>query len=104
MVLESFGAGNIPQYDHNLLPVVRKAAAHGAVIAVCTQCLRGSVQLGAYETSAPLQAAGAVSGYDMTVEAAVAKLYHLFSLGLGSAAIRMAMETDLRGELTRPQE
>ena len=104
MVLESFGAGNIPQYDHSLLPVVRKAAAHGAVIAVCTQCLRGSVQLGAYETSAPLQAAGAVSGYDMTVEAAVAKLYHLFSLGLESAAIRMAMETDLRGELTRPQE
>ena len=37
---------------------------------------------------------------DMTTEAAVAKLYHLFSLGLGKGQIKRLMEKDLVGELT----
>lgn len=101
LVLEAFGAGNIPQYDDGLLPAVRKAAANGTVITVCTQCPRGSVRLGAYETSSGLRAAGALSGYDMTVEAAVPKLYYLFGRGCGAEELRRLMETDLRGELTK---
>ena len=101
LVLEAFGVGNLPQYDAELLPLIRKAAANGTVITVCTQCLRGSVRLGAYETSSALRAAGALSGYDMTVEAAVTKLRYLFSKGCDSAEIRRLMETDLRGELTK---
>lgn len=101
IVLESFGAGNIPQHDHALLPLVKKAAATGTIIIVCTQCLRGSVQLGAYEASAPLRQAGAISGFDMTVEAAITKLYYLFSQELHLEKIRKAMEKELRGELSR---
>ena len=100
LVLEAFGVGNIPQCDGQLIPLVEKAAANGTVIIVCTQCLRGSVRLGAYETSSALQAAGALSGYDMTVEAAVTKLRYLFAKGYGRDRIRALMETDLRGELT----
>ncbi|MCM1148823.1 MAG: asparaginase [Butyricicoccus sp.] len=101
LVLEAFGVGNLPQQDEELLHAVRKAAANGTIIVVCTQCLRGSVRLGAYETSSALRRAGAVSGYDMTVEAAVAKLYYLFGLGCRPEEIRRLMETDLRGELTK---
>lgn len=101
LVLEAFGVGNLPQQDDQLLHAVRKAAANGTIIVVCTQCLRGSVRLGAYETSSALRQAGAVSGYDMTVEAAVAKLYYLFGLGLPAEEIRRLMESDLRGELTK---
>jgi L-asparaginase len=100
LVLEAFGVGNMPMYDDGLLPAVEKAAANGAVITVCTQCLRGSVRLGTYETSSALRKAGAVSGCDMTVEAAVAKLYYLFGQGIPTEEIRRLMETDLRGELT----
>lgn len=100
LVLEAFGVGNLPQYDDGLLPAVRKAAANGTIITVCTQCPRGSVRLGAYETSSALRRAGAVSGYDMTVEAAVAKLYYLFGKACSTDSIRRLMETDLRGELT----
>lgn len=100
IVLESFGAGNIPQHDHALLPLVEKAVASGTIITVCTQCLRGRVQLGAYEASAPLRQAGAISGFDMTVEAAVTKLYSLLSQDLCPEDIRRAMEENLRGELS----
>ena len=103
MVLEAFGAGNIPQYDKKLIPIVQKAVRNGTVIIVCTQCLRGSVQLGTYETSGALKAAGALSGYDMTAEAAVAKLYYLFSKGYDAEKIRELFETNLCGELTKTE-
>lgn len=101
LVLEAFGVGNLPQYDAELLPLIRKAAANGTVITVCTQCLRGSVRLGAYETSSALRAAGALSGFDMTVEAAVTKLRYLFSGSCSPGELSRLMETDLRGELTK---
>ncbi len=100
IVLETFGAGNIPMGGGDLLPIIKKAFGAGSVITVCSQCPGGTVSLGAYETSSRLKSAGAVSGMDMTTEAAVAKLYHLFSLGLGKGQIKRLMEKDLVGELT----
>ena len=101
IVLETFGAGNIPSYDDALLPIIKKAFDHGTIVTVCSQCPSGTVKLGAYQTSAALTGAGAVSGYNMTTEAAVAKLYYLFSLGLDRDAIKEKMEENLRGELTK---
>ena len=101
IVLETFGAGNIPSYDNALLPIIKKAFENGTIITVCSQCQNGTVTLGAYATSSALTRAGAVSGYNMTTEAAVAKLYYLFSLGLPRDEIKAKMEENLRGELTR---
>ena len=67
---------------------------------ICSQCPHGTVALGAYEASLTLREAGAVSGYDLTTEAAVAKLYYLFSSGLSGDGIREGMERSLRGEMT----
>ena len=100
IVIETFGAGNIPGDGNALLPIIRRAFEGGTVLTVCSQCPQGAVSLGAYETSNALKRAGAVSGYDMTTEAAVAKLYYLFSQGLSKERIKLDMERDLRGELT----
>lgn len=100
IVLETFGAGNIPMGNGALLPIIKKAFAAGTVITVCSQCPSGTVALGAYETSSQLKSAGAVSGRDMTTEAAVAKLYYLFSLGITDAEIKCLMEKSIAGELT----
>ena len=100
IVIETFGAGNIPGNADMLLPIIRKASENGTIIIVCSQCPHGTVMLGAYETSAALKKAGAVSGYDITTEAAVAKLYYLFSTGLSGEEIRKRMEQNLRGEIS----
>ena len=100
IVLETFGAGNIPSDNGSLLPIIKKAFESGSVVTVCSQCPQGTVSLGIYETSSALKKAGAVSGYDMTTESAVAKLYYLFSKGFVKEEIKAKMEQNLRGELT----
>ncbi len=100
IVLEGFGAGNIPMGEGKLLPIIKKAFSAGAVVTVCSQCPSGTVSLGEYETSSELASAGAVSGHDMTTEAAIAKLYYLFSLGLTKEEIKEKMEKNIAGELT----
>ncbi len=100
IVLETFGAGNIPGGGGELIPIIKKAFSSGSIVTVCSQCPGGTVTLGAYKTSSSLKDAGAVSGRDMTTEAAVAKLYYLLSLGLSSDEIKVKMEENLRGELT----
>jgi L-asparaginase len=101
IVLETFGAGNIPGTADAILPIVRKARENGTVLVICSQCLKGSVSLGTYETSAALKEAGAVCAYDMTTEAAVAKLYYLFSCGYDADTVKAKMEEDLVGELSK---
>ena len=100
IVLEAFGAGNIPGSADAILPIVRKARENGTVLVICSQCLKGSVSLGTYETSAALKEAGAVCAYDMTTEAAVAKLYYLFSCGYDADTVKRKMEENLVGEMS----
>ena len=101
IVIETFGNGNIPGDGNALLPIIEKAFSNGTVLTVCSQCPQGTVRLGAYETSDALKKAGAVSGYDITTEAAVSKLYYLFSCGYDKDKIKIEMERDLRGEISK---
>lgn len=99
IVFEAFGAGNIPENKGSLNRILKKAKENGTVIVVCTQCLRGSAMIGQYETSRSFAEAGAVNGYDMTVEAAVAKLYYLLSLNDDLDTVKRLMGTNIRGEM-----
>lgn len=101
VVIETFGTGNIPRSGDDLLPILKRAFATNTIITVCSQCLAGTVSLGVYQTSSSLKKAGAVSGKDMTTEAAVTKLYYLFSKNLDADTIKQLMEENLVGELTQ---
>jgi len=100
LVLEAYGAGNGPSDDPELLRAVADATARGVVIVDCTQCLRGTVDLGAYATGSALARAGVIGGADLTVEAALAKLVFLLSTLRSPAHVRDLMVQSLCGELT----
>ena len=100
LVLETYGSGNAPSRDTELLDALGEASARGVVIVNVTQCLRGAVNMDAYAAGRSLQAAGVVSGGDMTVEAALTKLTVLLSQESSYADVAALMAADLAGERT----
>ncbi len=101
LVLETYGIGNGPQ-EPDLIKALKTASQLGIVIINCTQCIKGSVNMEDYATGSALAEAGVISGFDMTVEAAVAKMAYLLSRNLTPEEVRDKMQTDMRGELSRP--
>ncbi len=87
LVIEAYGAGNGPSHDREFLAAIEAATAEGVVVVVVTQCLRGSVQPGAYATGSALLRAGAVPGSDMTSEAALTKLAVLLAQGRDATTV-----------------
>ena len=105
LVLEAYGVGNGPTAaaQPDLFRVLKAATDRGLLIVAVTQCLKGSVLLDEYEAS--LKHAGILSGYDMSTEAALAKLYYLFSKREYSLTdVKRKISENLRGELTLPDK
>lgn len=102
LVLEAYGTGNMPHLAGSLIPAIEEASTLGVPVVVVSQCPRGFVQLSRYAGGAAAAKAGAISGGDMTVEAAVAKL--MIGLGRygGGEALTSYLTRDAVGELTPP--
>ena len=102
LIIEAYGVGNGPQ-DAAFINTLQQATQRGVVIVDCSQCLDGTVNLTDYAAGSALAQAGVISGFDMTTEAALAKLFYLFSQNLTTDEIKAKMQTNLVGELTQPQ-
>ncbi|XP_076777142.1 60 kDa lysophospholipase isoform X6 [Arvicanthis niloticus] len=101
VVMETFGSGNGPTKP-DLLQELRVAAEQGLIIVNCTHCLQGAVTSD-YASGMAMAGAGIVSGFDMTSEAALAKLsYVLGQPGLSMNDRKKLLARDLRGEMTLP--
>ncbi|XP_063987871.1 L-asparaginase 1 isoform X2 [Diachasmimorpha longicaudata] len=100
VVLQTFGAGNIPINRDDIVQELRNATSRGVIVLNITQCCRDGVTP-AYEPGTLLVDAGVTVGYDMTPEAALTKLsYVLSKTEWDIDKKRKMMETNLRGELT----
>lgn len=98
VVLQTYGSGNIPIHNKKLVSGLKAAVERGTIIVNITQVIEGRVS-NDYASSA-LHDLGIVSGCDMTIEAALAKLQVLLSCKMSKNNIKAAMSENLVGELS----
>ena len=100
LIIHSYGSGNIPSDDSDLVAALQRANDSGVVIVNVTQCIEGPVNQGDYATGAVLNRIGVVSGKDITLASAFAKLHFLIACGLGADDIRDRFSVPLCGEMS----
>jgi L-asparaginase len=99
LILETFGSGNAPTYQW-FLDDLKQFIDSGGIILNVTQCIGGSVEMGMYETSRQMLAAGVVSGKDLTSEASVTKLMHLLGRFSSKEKVTESLNRSLAGEIS----
>jgi L-asparaginase len=105
VVLLTYGAGTMPSsttYLQLIHDAVDGTSEHGRPIPILniSQCLQGTVEMRQYEASGGLLEAGVASGDNMTLEAAVAKMYWALRR-FKTDTVRDQLQLSHRGEQDR---
>ncbi|XP_017057563.1 L-asparaginase 1 [Drosophila ficusphila] len=100
VVLQTYGAGNFPVGREDLMDALREAIHRCVIIVNISQCSAGMVT-NTSETGNELLKLGVIPGYDLTQEAAFAKLAYVLSKPEWDVPNKKkVMLLSLRGELT----
>ena len=100
VIIETYGAGNAPSKGW-FINLVKEASEMGKVLLNVTQCIAGSVDMDIYATGKCLKEAGVLNGYDCTTEGALAKLFHLLGQHDDNSTVKLSVEKNLRGEISK---
>ena len=103
IVLEAFGAGNMPLGPESPAAALAELEAQGIPVVIISGSEHGEVDLSLYAGGRAAMEAGAIGAYDMTAEAAVAKLMVALGRGHDLSAVRSFFQVDLAGEVTLPE-
>lgn len=74
LILESFGAGGVPNADNNWLPALERTIKAGVKVVCATQCIYDGVHLDTYPIGTLAKKLGAEGAGENTVEFSYAKL------------------------------
>lgn len=99
VVLETFGAGNASTGEW-FINRIKNAVNKGIIILNVTQCPTGRVEMDIYDTGVQLKKAGVISGYDLTVEAALTKLMYLLGRYDNVSDVKKMLDKPISGEFS----
>ncbi len=102
VILQTYGSGTIPMNNKRFVESIQNATKNGKIVVSISQVIEGRVSDD--YCNSKLNSLGVVSGCDMTVEATMAKLIILHSLGMSRSGIMNAIPASLVGELTENME
>jgi len=100
VVLEAFGAGNIPLSDDREVFPLAALAKRGVPVLIVSGAEHGSVDLSLYDGGRRAARQGAISGGDMTAEAAVVKMMAALGRAERPVQVRALLARDWAGEMS----
>ena len=89
---------------YSFIHFLQAAQKKNILVAICSQCPLGNVNLDLYETGTALQNLGCITTKDMTIETVATKLSYLFGSYDDLETIKRLMNKSIRGELTENLE
>lgn len=98
VLIEGFGAGNLPMGRPDLQALMIHCRDRALPVVITSLCHSGGVELGTYEMGAMARDLGAISGGLHTRWCALAKLALVLGAGGDLAAVREAFATSWAGE------
>lgn len=99
-IIETYGSGNAISKPW-FIEIVSEACRMGKVILNVTQCPVGEVNMDIYATGRALKDAGVVSGFDITTESALGKLFYLLGANQDNARVKALLDKNLKGEISK---
>ncbi len=98
LILEVYGAGNMPVFDAILVQKFQQSIKKGLKVVVISQCLKGEIHVGKYQTSLAAKQLNFINGANLSVESASAKLLFAITKKMNIQQIHHFFNISVRGE------